>query len=295
MKHYSNLIFTTSLVFILIVIYSSCRKEASSSSSVPQGQQRVSIRLSDNGVKFDAVNVDIQSVAVQVIPDSCINKYHDDEDHDGNNDHDHDSASRCASWDTLSINPGVYNLLDLANGVDTILASGLTVSGKITKIRLILGDNNSVVIDSVQYPLTLWNNIHTVTIALRGEDVDQITTNDLQFWLDFDCGRSIVRLRDNQFVLRPYLRVWLPAHTAAVKGYVVPDSAESVVAAIFNGDTLVAIPRHRDGFFKIRGITSTTTDVFINATANNYQDTTITGVQLKVGKETDLGTIHLHQ
>jgi len=150
MKHYSNLIFTTSLVFILIVIYSSCRKEASSSSSIPQGQQRVSIRLSDNGVKFDAVNVDIQSVAVQVIPDSCINKYHDDQDHDGDNDHDHDSASRCSSWDTLSINPGVYNLLDLANGVDTILASGLTVSGKITKIRLILGDKNSVVIDSVQ-------------------------------------------------------------------------------------------------------------------------------------------------
>lgn len=255
----------------------------------------VKIRLSDNPVNFDAVNVDIQGVIVQVIPDSCLHKYHDDDDHDGNDDHDHDHPGRCSSWDTLNIRPGVYNLLDLANGVDTILASGLTVSGKITKIRLLLGDNNSVVIDSVSYPLDLWNNLHDVTIAVRGEDVDQISTSDLQFWLDFDAGRSIVRVHDNHFVLRPFLRVWLPAHSASIKGFVLPDSAASVVSAVFNGDTLIAIPRRHDGFFKIRGITSTSADVFINATQNNYQDTTITGVQLGAGKETDLGTIHLHQ
>lgn len=295
MKHLRKLISALILVFVFVIIYTSCRKESGSSASIPQGQQRVSIRLSDNPVDFDAVNVDIQSVIVQVIPDSCLNRYHDDMDHDGNDDHDHNRPSRCSVWDTLSINPGVYNLLNLANGTDTILANGLTVSGKITKIRLVLGDNNSVVIDSVSYPLTLWNNDHEVTLALRGEDVDQISANDLQFWLDFDAAHSIVRIRDNQFVLRPFLRVWLPAHAATVKGYVLPDSAQSVVAAVFNGDTLVAFPRHHDGFFKIRGITNTSTDVFINATANNYQDTTITGVQLQIGKETDLGTIHLHQ
>lgn len=294
MKHFRNLIAAFTLISIFLIIYTSCSKEVNSSASIPQGQQRVSIRLSDNPVNFGAVNVDIQSVEVQVIPDSCLNHFHDDMDHDGNDDHDHNHASRCSTWDTLNINPGVYNLLDLANGTDTILANGLTVSGKITKIRLTLGDNNSVVIDSVSYPLTLWNNDHTVTLALRGEDVDQIGTNDLQFWLDFDAAHSIVRVHDNHFVLRPFLRVWLPAHTASIKGYVLPDSAESVVAAVFNGDTLVAIPRH-DGYFKIRGITATSTDVFINATANSYQDTTITGVPLQIGQATDLGTIHLHQ
>jgi len=294
MKHLRKLISAFVVVFILVLVYTSCKKEAATS-SIPQGQQMVKIRLSDNPVNFNAVFVDIESVAVQVIPDSCLNKYHDDDNHDGDDDHDHDRPGRCSTWDTLDIKPGVYNLLDLANGADTILASGLTVSGKITKIRLLLGDNNSVMIDSVSYPLTLWNNLHSVTIAIRGEDVDMISPNDLQFWLDFDAARSIVRVHDNQFMLRPFLRVWLPAHTASIKGYVLPDSAASVVAAIFNGDTLVAIPRRHDGFFKIRGITSATSDVFINATANNYQDTTITGVQLQVGQVTDLGTIHLHQ
>ncbi len=295
MKHFRNLIIAFILIFLSGIIYTSCRKEVNSSASIPQGQQRISIRLSDNPVNFDAVNVDIQSVAVQVIPDTCQDRYGDDHDHDGCDDHHKDRDSRCSVWDTLDINPGVYNLLDLANGSDTILANGLTVSGKITKIRITLGDNNSVVIDSVSYPLTLWNNNHTITLSIRGEDVDQISTNDFQLWLDFNAGQSIVRLTWNHFVLRPYIRVWVPAHTATLIGHVLPDSAQSVVAAVFNGDTLVAIPKHHDGFFKIRGISATSADVFINATANNYQDTTITGVQLQIGRETDIGTINLHQ
>lgn len=304
MKPFRNVIFVCSIIFISLVIYTSCNKEVNNANAIPQGQQRVSIRLSDNPINFNAVFVDIQNVAVQVVPDSCARKYHDDEDHDGTDDQDEhgdstsqdeDHPSHCSFWDTLNIHPGVYNLLDLANGTDTILANGFTASGKITKIRITLGDKNSVVIDSVSYPLDLFNDHHTITISVGGEDVDQVSTNDLQLWLDFDAARSIIRLWDNHFVLRPFLRLWLPAHTAAIKGYVLPDSAHSVVAAIFNGDTLVAFPRRDDGFFKIRGITTASTDVFINATANNYKDTTITGVQLKIGSVTDVGTIHLHQ
>jgi hypothetical protein len=295
MKHSRSLILVPFLVFIFIIFYTSCQKEANISASIPQGQQRISIRLSDNPVNFDAVNVDIQSVEVQVIPDSCQGHHHDDEDDDGEDDHDHDHDARCSVWDTLDIHPGIYNLLDLANGTDTILANGFTVTGKISKIRLTLGDQNSVLIDSVSYPLTLWNDSHHITIKIKGEDVDMISPNDLQFWLDFDAGRSIVRIRDNNFVLRPFLRVWLPSHTASISGHVLPDSSASVVAAVFNGDTLVAIPKHYNGYFKIRGITAASADVFINATANGYKDTTIAGVQLSIGKDTDIGTVQLHQ
>jgi hypothetical protein len=293
MKRIRKLVFVLCVIFVFLFVYTSCRKEVNN--SIPQGQQRVSINLTDDPINFNAVNVDIQTVEVQVIPDSCLGRYGDDENHDGDDDHESDHDSRCSVWDTLNIHPGVYNLLHLSNGVDTILANGFTVSGKITKIRLTLGDNNSVVIDSVAYPLILWNNHHRITISIRGEDIDQVSQNDLQLWLDFDAARSIVRIDDNHFVLRPFLRVWLPAHTSTVKGFVLPDSAHSIVAAIFNGDTLVAIPRSDDGFFKIRGITSHSTDLFINATANGYQDTTITGIQLQPGQETDIGTVQLHQ
>ncbi|HEY1869498.1 MAG TPA: hypothetical protein VGG71_00500, partial [Chitinophagaceae bacterium] len=83
MKSFRNLILACSVIFISLIIYTSCNKEVNSAAVVPKGQQRVSIRLSDNPVNFNAVFVDIQSVEVQVVPDSCANRYHDDEDHDG--------------------------------------------------------------------------------------------------------------------------------------------------------------------------------------------------------------------
>jgi len=311
MKHLVRPLLAGFIFFLTCLVYTSCRKEANYSTSTPSGQQRVQIRLSDNPIPFTAVNVDIQMVEVQVIPDSCRSRSDDDDDgdddHQGDNDDqgdddddDHDGGcsdhdSRCAIWDTLNIHPGVYNLLHLANGADTILASGFTVAGTIIRIRLTLGDHNSVVIDSVSYPLTLLNNIHHVSICVGGADVDMISPSNLQLWLDFNAGRSIVRLDNNHFVLRPFLRLWLPAHTASISGHVLPGKAHAIVAAIFTGDTLVAIPRLDDGYFKIRGITSTTTDLFINATANNYRDTTITGVSLTIGSNKDVGTIQLHQ
>jgi hypothetical protein len=187
----------------------------------------------------------------------------------------------------------VYNLLNLSNGTDTLLANGLTLDGRINKIKLVLGTNNSVVIDSVSYPLSLWNNSKTVTIKVRGADVDELTPTDLQLWLDFDAGGSIVKVSRNKFVLKPKIKLFVPDKTAGISGKVLPKEAKAVVAAISNGDTLIAIPYHHNGYFKIRGMTSATADIFINATAGGYKDTTITGVSLQPGKTTDIGTIQL--
>jgi hypothetical protein len=149
------------------------------------------------------------------------------------------------------------------------------------------------VIDSVSYPLTLWNNHNRITIKVKGEDIDEISPTDLQLWLDFDAGRSIVRVNNNRFVLKSFLRIWLPAQTASIKGKVLPDEAGAVVSAIANGDTLVAIPEERHGRFKIRGLRGTSAEVFINATTNGYRDTTLSAVPLTRGRETDIGTIQL--
>jgi len=276
------------IVLIPILILFSCRKDKSAD-TIPEGQQRVRIRLSDNPVPYQAVYVDIQQVLVQIIPDSCRGR-------GDRNDNDcfDDDEYRCSVWDTLDIRPGVYNLLDLSNGTDTLLASGLTLDGRINKLKLVLGNSNSVMIDSVSYPLTLWNNNHNIIIQVKGHDIVEITPNDLQLWLDFDAGGSIVRVSNNHFVLKPRLRIWVPAQTSSIKGKVLPGNAHAIVSAIANGDTLIAIPNH-DGRFKIRGLTGTSAEVFINATANGYQDTTLTNITLQRGGETDIGTVQLHQ
>ncbi|MFI5130251.1 MAG: DUF4382 domain-containing protein [Chitinophagales bacterium] len=289
MRHVPRICLFLGIVLIPILILIACKKERSDG-NIPEGQQRIRIRLSDNPVPYQAVYVDIQQVVVQVIPDSCRGRGDRN-----NNDCFDDDEYRCSVWDTLDIRPGVYNLLDLSNGADTLLATGLTLEGRINKIKLILGNNNSVVIDSVSYPLTLWGNNHTVTIQVKGRDIIEITPDDLQLWLDFDAGGSIVRVSNNHFVLKPRLRIWVPAQTASIRGRVLPKDAHAIVAAIANGDTLVAIPDRRDGRFKIRGLIGTSAAVFINATANSFRDTTITNVTLTRGGETDIGTIQLHQ
>jgi Domain of unknown function (DUF4382) len=288
MRQLCRFLLASCFIYLVIFLPFSCKKN-SDSLNVPEGKQRVKIYLTDNPVNYDAVYVDIQQVVVQVIPDSCQGR-----DYNGNDCFD-DNEYRCSVWDTLNIRAGVYNLLNLSNGTDTILASGLTLDGRINKIKLVLGDNNSVVIDSVRYPLTLWGNTHTVTIKVRGADVDELTPNDLQLWLDFDAGGSIVKVSNNHFVLKPKIKVFVPDRTSGISGKILPKEAKAVVAAIANGDTLIAIPYGHNGWFKIRGLEGSTADVFINATAGGYKDTTITGVPLQMGDVTDIGTITLHQ
>jgi hypothetical protein len=287
MKHLLRACVGLSLIIILLF---ACQKEKSiNDEAVPEGQQRVKIFLSDNPVNFDAVYVDIQQVIVQVIPDSCRGR------DNNNNDCFDDNEYRCSVWDTLNIRAGVYNLLSLSNGTDTLLANGLTLAGRVNKIKLVLGDNNSVVIDSVSYPLSLWGNQHSVTLQVKGADIDELTPADLQLWLDFDAGGSIVRVSNNRFVLKPKIKVFVPDLTASIKGKVLPREAKAVVSAVANGDTLIAIPYHHNGEFKIRGLKGDSAVVFINATAGGYSDTTLTGVSLQSGKTTDIGKIELHK
>jgi hypothetical protein len=290
MKHLLRACLACGIVTLLLAWLISCQKEDGlGNDKIPEGQQRVKIFLTDNPVNYDAVYVDIQSVVVQVIPDSCRGR------DNNNNDCYDDNEYRCSVWDTLDIRAGVYNLLSLSNGTDTLLANGLTLSGRVNKIKLILGDNNSVVIDSVSYPLTLWNNQHSITLQVKGADIDEITSADLQLWLDFDAGGSIVKVSNNRFVLKPKIKIFVPDRTSSIKGRILPKEAKAVVSAIAGGDTLIAIPQHFGGFFKIRGLKDSTATVFINATAGGYRDTTITGVRLQQGRETDIGTIQLRR
>ena len=302
-------------IFFITLLYSSCQKEIDKRAD----QQLLKIYLTDDPVPFDAVFVDIQRIEVLVLSDSCRSSREDedDDDDDGDDDHDGDDDDdgdddhngddgddcddsddherNCAVWDTLDIRAGVYNLLNFSNGIDTLLATGYTPAGKILKIRITLGNSNSVMIDSVSYPLQLYRNTHQVIVCVRhDDDVEQISPGNLRMFLDFDASRSIIRIDNNRFVLRPRIGLFVPSRTASIEGRVIPERAKAVVAAYASGDTLVAIPDN-DGEFKIRGLRGNSADLFINATANGYRDTIITGIAIRPGQEKNIGTISLRQ
>lgn len=283
MKSMGNLFKYVMVVAAGAIIFFACSKDKSDNTTVPAGKQSLNLYLTDGPTDyFDKVLIDIKSVKVLV--DTCDKT---------RSRRDWDSTKKCYIWDSLAIAPGVYDLLSLRNGVDTLLGNGLVTDGTIRKIVITLGTNNSIVKDSVNYPLNLFNNQTTITIKLYGHEWDNYSNGHYRLWLDFDCGRSIVRLRNNEFYLSPFIRAFIIKESGAVKGIIKPVDAKPIISILSGTDTAYAFP-WKDGRFKVRGLESGTYSVYVNA-GNGYKDTTISNVSVTVGKETDLGTITLHK
>jgi hypothetical protein len=278
-----------SMVVTITIVFFACSKDDSlHDGPVPAGKQQVKLYLTDDPALFDKVLIDIRSV--QVLIDTC-DKSNDDNDDRGH--HDDDNDDHCVNWDSLDIVPGVYDLLSLRNGVDTLLASGIIPEGKIKKIKIELGTNNSLVKDSVTYPLSLFPGTQaTIVLKLKGGEWDEFLPGRSQLWLDFDVSRSIIAV-GGKFLLWPVIKVFTVKTTGSLEGKVLPKDAYPVISVYNATDTGYAIP-WRNGEFKVRGLKEGTYDVFVNA-SNGYQDTTITGVEIIRNKETDLPAITLHK
>lgn len=278
-----------SVVLAITIVFFACSKDDSlKEEPVPTGKQQVKLFLTDDPALFDKVLIDIK--AVQVLIDTCDKNKDDDDDH-GHHDDDDDS---CVNWATLNITPGVYDLLTLRNGADTLLASGIIPEGKIKKIKIELGTNNSLVKDSVNYPLSLFPGTQaTIVLKLKGGEWDEYQPGRSQLWLDFDVSRSVIRVRDNKFYLLPVIKIFTVKTTGSLEGKVLPKEAYPVVSVYNATDTGYAIP-WSNGEFKVRGLKEGTYSVFINA-SNGYQDTTITGVEIRRNRETELDKITLHK
>ena len=71
MKSMKWLLLAALCVGAATLIFSACQKSASASSSVPAGQQKFNMYLTDDPVNFQAVNIDIKAILVLVKTDSC--------------------------------------------------------------------------------------------------------------------------------------------------------------------------------------------------------------------------------
>jgi hypothetical protein len=283
-----------------MIIYACTKNNSAEPQKVPDGMQKVSLMLTDDPGLFDKVMIDIQRV--EVLVDTCNSGSGDNDDDDDRWDDrnrcgwwedwkDKDRDEDCNVWDTLDINAGVYDLLQLRNGVDTSLANGVIRKGRIEKIRITLGPNNSLVKDSITYPLKSINGQVKILIKVRHEEWDEVTPDNFQLWLDFDVQRSIIQVSRGRFILKPVIHVWTVRQTGSVSGRVLPTDAEAVITVYNDLDSLYAIPG-RGGEFKVRGLKTGTYSVFVNA-GNGYKDTTITGVEVERNRDNRIETITL--
>ena len=268
-----------------------CQKEISSVNN-PNSAKQLSLYLTDDPCQFDSVFIDIQTLEVKI----DTNAGHMQDDNYGNSDDDRENDDQShdgfGQWDTLTFNAGIYNVLRLRNGIDTLLGTANLPKGAIRKIRLTLGTNNSLVKDGVTSPLSMLAGINKyVYVKIHKEHEDVIDDSHSAMWIDFDVCESIKTI-DGQYYLKPVCKPFGMKNFARIKGKVFPAAANAFVRVYNSNESATASPED-DGEYKIRGLHEGMYSITFQG-SNGYKDTTITNIQLLKGQEVRIPDITLH-
>ncbi len=99
---------------------------------------------------------------------------------------------------------GVYDLLQYQAGDDTLIVNDSLPAGQIQQIRLILGPQNRVMVDSVLYDLKVPSGMESgIKINFSSIAVQDSLT---QILLDFDAEKSIVKQGNGRYSLKPVIK-----------------------------------------------------------------------------------------
>lgn len=188
---------------------------------------------------------------------------------------------------------GVFDLLELTGGLSAQLVDTQIPVGKLSQIRLILGQENSVVVDGAEFVLQT-PSAHQAGLKLNvHEDLEAGIRYD--FILDFDVDKSVVDSGDGQeFILKPVIRTTTVAVSGAIGGVVSPAGTKSLVTAT-DGTTVVSAYTHPEtGAFLLFGVPQGTYSVVVTPEeASGFPEVLLEDVQVATGSTIDLGTIDL--
>jgi len=259
------LIFGVSVLFLC-----SCTEE----NKLESGVTKFNLYLTDAPAKYEEVLIDIQEVRVHV---TAADSSH----HDG-------------GWLELDVNEGVYNLLDFTNDMDTLLASAELPAGKVSQMRLILGENNQVKVDGVYHDLKTPSGQHSGIKLNIHDDLEEGITYDL--WIDFDACKSIVKAgHSGIYILKPVIRTFTRETGGAIKGVVKPEASRPFIFAISEtNDTVSTRADSLTGGFMLKGLPAGEYDVEFEP-VEGFEDEEIDDVVVTLGVVTDLGTVVIEE
>ena len=255
------------ILFSTVLFISSCKKDATS---------RLTVYLTDAPAEYDAVNIEVVGIQVKASSDPGE-----------------------GGWTTMpmAVSPVVYDLLEFTNGMETLLSTFELPAGKVSQLRLILGDNNSIVVNGISSVLPMEVPSGSESGLKFNIHADLIAGVEYKLWIDFDVLRSIVVNGAGDHILKPVIRTFTLATSGAIKGVVSPLAANATIQATDGlGGILTAIPDQLTGEFLIRGVPPGTWSVLIDADANSlYIDKTISNIIVTTGEVADIGSITLTQ
>lgn len=162
------------LAFGLVIFLSSCSKG---------GHSNVMVKMTDAPADFQEVNVEV--IGAQI---------HYEDEGEGSN-----------GWVSLPVRRDIYNLLELQDIAIVLCDQKSVPSGKVTQMRLLLGSQNSLMIDSLMVPLATPSGLQT---GLKF-NLDFVFKKDRTYavLIDFDASLSIVLQGNGSYALKPVIKV----------------------------------------------------------------------------------------
>ncbi len=166
------------IIVFVIILFTACSKSTNDGNS-----SNLHVRLTDGPTNLAEVNIDIKEVRV---------KFSDD-------------SSNTNGWVALNTYAGVYNILKLRNGVDTLLATAPLPKDVVKEIRFVLGANNSIKDTfGVVYPLTIPSGSES---GLKIKVNKKLNADLETLIIDFDAALSIFQTGAGDYKLKPVLKI----------------------------------------------------------------------------------------
>jgi len=265
---------SSALVFLVMamlsLIFIRCNENDSADTS---GTSKVMVRLSDAPGDYKEVNLDIKDVLIKS-----------------------NSSTDDNGWVSIGKSPGVYNVLDLTGGVTLLVADSTITSGYLGQIRLLLGDNNTVVLnDGTTHALKTPSGQQSGLKLQVNKTLEADRT--YEFLLDFDVEHSIVVQAGQSGIynLHPVVRVSTQETSGSIKGTISPVLVGyQVLASVQVGTTTVSSYANAEGVFQLDGLPVGTYAVTLTPdVASGVAPKTIPGVVVVNGTVTDVGAITL--
>ncbi|EOZ96552.1 hypothetical protein A33Q_2322 [Indibacter alkaliphilus LW1] len=239
--------------------------------TITEGNAKVNVLLVDAPADYEEVWVEV--LAVRILP------HGNNESEDSGWVHlDHESEER------------MVNLLSLVGNNEAYLGSVEVPAGRVSQIRLLLGDNNYIIKNGERIDLKTPSAQQSGLKLQVNKEFESGREYDLI--IDFDAGRSIVRAGNSgNYILKPVLRV--VAETAAsIQGTILPVEAQPKVTATRNGESFSTFT-DENGFFRLRGIPGGTYVIEIEP-LEPYLPVILDGVSVGNGETVTIETITLN-
>ncbi len=253
---------TIAVVSILLALFfAGCDKTPISL----QNQGELKILMTDGPAGFDAVNIVVKEVQVN---------------------------SDAHGWMTINDSLRTFNLLSLTNGASVLLGDAILDAGHYTQIRLILDEGSNVVVAGVTYPLRIPSGLQTGIKLVHEFTLQADYTYELI--LDFDANRSIMRLGNGTYQMKPVIRIHPVATTGAITGIVMPIGAGATVTAFAAADTAGTNVDTLSGQFRLIALPPASyTVTFAAWDTTTYRDTALVNVTVNAGQTTNVGIVPL--